>query len=169
MDKVTHKNEEPYPYAFSSVEAESLLRHPPHITGKIILVLYMKVQNRSGVCIWSSIVLYYARQLNGNWTMFTMKCCISLLAVLWWQLQVELEIVSLTWGCLLIGSGVWLLFFVLRSFVFCLAIEQFATISTDSGSTNLGVTVGWSMKFYHLPQLFSEISPTEGLSKSSNI
>jgi hypothetical protein len=49
--KLTHKNEEPYPYAGSSVEAESLLRHPPHSTGKILLVLYMKVRNRSGVCI----------------------------------------------------------------------------------------------------------------------
>jgi hypothetical protein len=51
MDKVTHKNDEPYPYDGSSVEAESLLRHPPHSTGKILLVLYMKVRNRTGVCI----------------------------------------------------------------------------------------------------------------------
>lgn len=28
------------------------------------------------------------------------------------------------------------------NFVFCLAIEQFATISTDSRSRNVGVTVG---------------------------
>ncbi len=128
--------------------------------GMLVLVLFIIVSrvihfsdpavdwspNCDCLLIWSSIVIYYARQLNNvhdEMLYFPISNCLVATA-------------SWTWDCfldlMLFVDWIGRLTSVFRSsnFVFCLAIEQFATISTDSRSRNVGVTVGWSMNFYHL-------------------